>query len=81
MYFLISSWQRQEAGGTWTSAGEGTVRSGTLVLANVRPHHTGRYACSVGAESSPRVLTRLVVYEPLTVAVAPNPLVRLRGYY
>lgn len=59
----------------WVSAGEGVVRGGTLVLPSVRTHHAVRYACSQGTETSPRVIVRLVVHEPLTVTVTPNPLV------
>ena len=61
----------------WVSAGEGIVRGGTLVLPSVRSHHAVRYACSQGTESSPRVIVRLVVFEPLTVTVTPNPLVSI----
>ncbi|XP_072932101.1 cell adhesion molecule Dscam2-like [Epargyreus clarus] len=68
------TWQRQEVSGVWVSAGEGVVRAGTLLLPGARPHHAGRYACSPGSDTSPRTLTRLVVYEPLTVSVTPNPL-------
>ncbi|CAH2106530.1 unnamed protein product [Euphydryas editha] len=67
-------WQRQEANGVWVSAGEGVVRGRTLVLPSVRTHHAVRYACSQGTDASPRVIVRLVVYEPLTVIVTPNPL-------
>ncbi|XP_045771663.1 Down syndrome cell adhesion molecule-like protein Dscam2 [Maniola jurtina] len=68
------TWQRQEANGVWVSTGEGIVRGGTLVLPSVRTHHAVRYACSQGTETSPRVIVRLVVFEPLTVTVTPNPL-------
>lgn len=73
---LNVSWQRQDATGTWaTATTEGIVRAGALVFPNAREHHAARYACSSGLESSQRVIVRLVVYEPLTVTVFPNPLV------
>lgn len=59
----------------WITATEGVVRGGTLILPNVRAHHAVRYACTAGTETSPRVIVRLVLYEPLTVSVTPNPLV------
>ncbi|XP_063825275.1 cell adhesion molecule Dscam2-like [Ostrinia nubilalis] len=69
------SWQRQDASGTWAAATtEGVVRGGSLIFPNAREHHAARYACSSGPESSQRVIVRLVVYEPLTVTVSPNPL-------
>ncbi|XP_041978184.1 Down syndrome cell adhesion molecule-like protein Dscam2 isoform X2 [Aricia agestis] len=68
------TWQRQEANGVWVSTGEGVVRGGTLVLPSVRSHHAIRYACSSGPDVSPRMVIRLVVYEPLSVSVTPNPL-------
>ncbi|KAM3964353.1 cell adhesion molecule Dscam2 [Aphomia sociella] len=69
------SWQRQDASGTWSPAtGEGTVRSGALIMPNAREHHAARYACSSGLESSPRMLIRLTVYEPLSISIAPNPM-------
>jgi hypothetical protein len=74
---LHISWQRQDASGTWTTASsEGMVRGGALIFPNAREHHVSRYACSSGSETSQRMIVRLVVYEPLTVAVNPNPLVR-----
>ncbi|KAI8435829.1 hypothetical protein MSG28_004046 [Choristoneura fumiferana] len=69
------SWQRQDTGGLWSAvAGDGMVRGGALVLPNARTHHASRYACFPGGDSSPRVMMRLVVFEPLTVTVSPNPL-------
>ncbi|XP_052759492.1 cell adhesion molecule Dscam2-like isoform X1 [Galleria mellonella] len=69
------SWQRQDPSGTWTPAtGEGTVRSGALIMPNVREQNAARYACSSGLESSPRMLIRLTVYEPLSMTISPNPL-------
>ncbi|KAI5651983.1 immunoglobulin domain-containing protein [Phthorimaea operculella] len=73
------TWQKQELSGTWVPANEGTVRGGALLLVNARVHQASRYACSLGIESSPRVLTRLVVYEPMTVTVSPNPLMTGTG--
>ncbi|CAG4980130.1 unnamed protein product [Colias eurytheme] len=67
------TWQRQDASGVWAAAGEGSVRRGALVLAAVRAHHATRYACAAG-DNSPRVIVRLIVYEPLAVTVNPNPL-------
>lgn len=49
------------------------------MLPSVRSHHAVRYACSQGTETSPRIIVRLVVFEPLTVTVTPNPLVRKRS--
>ncbi|XP_063362199.1 cell adhesion molecule Dscam2-like isoform X1 [Cydia amplana] len=69
------SWQRQDAGGSWSAvAGEVMVRGGSLVLPNARAHHASRYACFPGTDSAPRILIRLVVYDPLTVTISPNPL-------
>ncbi|KAH9630741.1 hypothetical protein HF086_010682 [Spodoptera exigua] len=69
------SWQRQEASGTWAAvSAEGTVRGGSLVISSARAHHAARYACSSNPESPTRVLVKLVVYEPLSVSVTPNPL-------
>ncbi|CAG9094267.1 unnamed protein product [Plutella xylostella] len=74
------TWQKQEPTGTWAaSTGEGLTRGGALILPNVRPHHASRYACSTGADASPRVIIRLVVYEPLAVVVTPNPLMISTG--
>ncbi|XP_038212053.1 Down syndrome cell adhesion molecule-like protein Dscam2 [Zerene cesonia] len=67
------TWQRQDGSGVWAAAGEGAVRRGALVLAAVRAHHAARYACAAG-DSSPRVIVRLLVHEPLAVTVTPNPL-------
>ncbi|CAB3253560.1 unnamed protein product [Arctia plantaginis] len=69
------SWQRQDASGTWTPVtSEGIVRGGSLVISSARTHHASRYACSSNPDSPSRVLVKLVIYEPLTVTVAPNPL-------
>lgn len=51
------------------------MRGGSLVITSVRGHHASRYACSSNPESPSRVVVKLVVYEPLSVIVAPNPLV------
>ncbi|CAH2037690.1 unnamed protein product, partial [Iphiclides podalirius] len=73
----IIIWQRQESSGVWIAhtPGEGIVKGSALVLPNIRPHHALRYACSTGVESSPRILIRLIVTDPLTVSVTPNPLI------
>ncbi|KAL4709858.1 hypothetical protein ACJJTC_003821 [Scirpophaga incertulas] len=69
------SWQMQDSSGTWTPAtGEATVRSGALVFPNAKEHYATRYACSSGLESTHRMIVRLVVYEPLTVSISPDPL-------
>lgn len=74
-------WQRQDTAGSWTAANEGTVRGGALILPNARTHHASRYACSSGPETSPRLLIRLVVLDPLTVSVSPSPLVSQHFQY
>ncbi|KAJ0177118.1 hypothetical protein K1T71_007127 [Dendrolimus kikuchii] len=71
-YTLTLQWQ--DASGTWAAVTEGTVRGGALIFPNVQQQQAARYSCSSGAESSPRIIIRLVIYEPLTVAVSPNPL-------
>ncbi|XP_045529464.1 Down syndrome cell adhesion molecule-like protein Dscam2 isoform X2 [Pieris brassicae] len=69
------TWQRQDPSGVWvTASGDGVIRSGALILPNVRLHHAGRYACSPGTESTPRIIVRLIVNEPLSLTVTPNPL-------
>ncbi|RVE41964.1 hypothetical protein evm_013388 [Chilo suppressalis] len=69
------SWQRQDATGTWISAaGEAMVKDRALVFPNVRDHHAAKYSCSSGSESSQRMTVRLVVYEPLSATISPNPL-------
>ncbi|GBO99895.1 Down syndrome cell adhesion molecule homolog [Eumeta japonica] len=75
------TWQRQDANGEWNSitAADGTIRAGALVLTEVRPQHAGRYACAVSSDLSPRLLMRLVVHEPLSVTVSPNPLLSGTG--
>ncbi|XP_037872857.1 cell adhesion molecule Dscam2 isoform X2 [Bombyx mori] len=68
------TWQRQDSSGTWSSSNDGSARGGALIFPAVRPDHAAKYSCSYGSGSSQRLLIRLIVYEPLILTVAPNPL-------